>query len=222
MPNQYVDQRLAGIQTILNGVHQAGVGMSSNSIGSERQAFIQDFLANVLPPSYRFGSGDATDATGLRSGQLDVVIEHPFAPSLPGVGSGSTRLYLAECIAAVVEVKSNVASQWGQALHTAAALKPLRRQYQSSMVMGMPPSPDIPFFVAGYTGWATLATVQSNLASAPNVDGVLIIDKGIFVASPRYGGLVGSGPMALWAFISLLHAITNSLQAASTNPLAYG
>ena len=52
--------------------------------------------AKGLPPIYRFGTGDATDSTGNKSGQLDVVVEYPFSPSLPVVGTGQSRLYLAE------------------------------------------------------------------------------------------------------------------------------
>lgn len=88
MPNQLVLQRPAGIQNILMGVHRSGAPMSAASKGAERQAFIERFLANVLPPTFRFGSGDATDAVGHHSGQLDVVVEYPFAPSLPSFGGG--------------------------------------------------------------------------------------------------------------------------------------
>ena len=115
MPNQVILDRLVGIQGILNGVRKAGTSMSAASKGSERQAFIDQFLKEVLPPIYRFGSGDATDVAGNRSGQLDVVVEYPFAPNLP-LGAGSSRLYIAEAIAAVIEVKSDVAGQWDEAL----------------------------------------------------------------------------------------------------------
>ena len=64
----------------------------------------------LLLAGFFVGTGDATDAGGNRSGQLDVVVEYPFAPSLP-LGVGTTRLYLAEGVAAVVEVKSDAAGQ---------------------------------------------------------------------------------------------------------------
>jgi hypothetical protein len=137
MPNQFVLQRLAGIQQVLMGVHRSGAPMSAASRGTERQTFVESFLANVLPPIYRFGSGDATDAAGHRSGQLDVVVEYPFSPSLPSFGGiPTTRLYLAESVAAVVEVKSNIAAQWDEARHTAAQLAPLRRSFKSVMTFG--------------------------------------------------------------------------------------
>src|SRR5438874_4802482 len=115
MPNQHVLQRLTGLQSILKGVHQSSVGLSSATTGQERAAVIDEFLGKVLPPIYRFGTGDATDANGTRSGQLDVVVEYPFAPPLPTVGAGQTRLYLAESVAAVMKVKSNLSGHWGQA-----------------------------------------------------------------------------------------------------------
>ncbi|NGM49532.1 hypothetical protein G5B46_07935 [Caulobacter sp. 602-2] len=218
MPNQHVLQRLIGLQTILSGVHQSGIGLSSATIGQERAAFIDEFLAKVLPPIYRFGTGDATDASGKRSGQLDVVVEYPFAPSLPTVGAGQTRLYLAESAAAVVEVKSNLSSQWGDAVKTANALAPLQRTFGSTMSFGPAPTSRIPVFAVGYTGWKNIAPLQTHLINAPNLDGALVIDSGLYVSKR---GLTATGPWALWGLICDLHAITNSLQSASTNPLAY-
>ncbi|MGE6699098.1 DUF6602 domain-containing protein [Hyphomonas sp. NPDC076900] len=223
MPNCHVLQRLIGIQSILNGVHQASASLSSSSRGQERQAFIDQFLAGVLPPIYRFGTGDVTDATGARSGQLDVVVEYPIGPSLPSVGGGAnaTRLYLAECVAAVVEVKSNIANQWSQAQHTARQLAPIRRRIGGMMVMGDTPTPTIPLFVAGYTGWNNIETVKRKLEENPDIAGILVIDAGLFVSSQQYKGVSVRGPWALWALIVVLHSITNSLQAASTSPVDY-
>ncbi len=222
MPNQFVLERLTGIQQILTGVHRAGAQMSAASKGAERQAFIESFLANVLPPTFRFGNGDATDTAGHRSGQLDVVVEYPFSPSLPSFGgAGVTRLYLAESVAAVVEVKSNVAGQWGEAQRTAEQLAPLRRTIHAAMTFGPGPPEGIPLFVAGYTGWATLDAVRRNLEQDANIAGILVIDSGIFVSTAAFGGLQATGPWALWGLISCLHMITNSLQAASTDPVGY-
>ena len=223
MPNNFVLRRLAGIQAILNGVHQAGMPMSASSKGTERQAFIDNFLSNVLPPIYRFGTGDATDAAGQRSGQLDVVVEYPIAPSLPAVpGGGSTRLYLAESIAAVIEVKSDLSSQWKEAERTAAQLAPLRRSFGATMTFGgFPPAQNIPLFVAAYRGWKTVQIAQTHLATSSDISGILIIDSGLFVSSQQFGGVVASGPSALWGLICILHLITNSLQAASTDPTVY-
>ena len=218
MVNQHILQRLTGLQTILNGVHQSGIGLSSATVGQERAAFIDQFLAKVLPPIYRFGTGDATDSNGAKSGQLDVVVEYPVMPSLPIVGEGQTRLYLAECAAAVLEVKSNLAGQWNDAAKTANALAPLQRSFGPAISFGAGPQPRIPLFAVGYTGWSTMQTLQSHLNNCPNIDGTLVIDVGLYASK---FGFTASGPWALWGLIIDLHRVTNSLLGASTNPLAY-
>jgi len=218
MANQHVLQRLTGLQAILNGVHQSSVGLSAATIGQERAAFIDEFLAKVLPPIYRFGTGDATDSAGAKSGQLDVVVEYPFAPTLPMVGAGQSRLYLAESTAAVIEVKSNLSNQWNDAVNTANALAPLRRQFGACMTFGNGPSPQIPLFAVGYTGWKTIDTLQSHLNATPHIVGAMVIDAGLYASKT---GLVAQGPWALWGLISDLHFVTNSLQSASTDPTAY-
>src|SRR5262245_10145779 len=126
MAVQVIHDRLLGIQQMLVGVHQASDPLSSNSKGVEREAFINGFLREVLPSIYRFGMGDAVDLSGNRSGQLDVVVEYPFAPSLP-ITPSTPRLYLAEGVAAVIEVKSDVAKQWNEVLSTARQLEPIRQ-----------------------------------------------------------------------------------------------
>jgi hypothetical protein len=225
MPNGYVFERLAGIQTILNGVRQASTPMSSNTKGTERQSFIEDFLSKVLPPIYRFGTGDATDLAGHRSGQLDVVIEYPFSPSLPNVSGGATttttRLYLAESVASVIEVKSDISRQWPEAVRTSELLASVKRAYGASIVMGMSPTPEIPLFVASYTGWKTMASLQANLAATPGIAGILVIDAGLFLSAPAFGSMQATGAWALWGLICTLHMITSSLQSASTNPVSY-
>ncbi|MDW3094715.1 MAG: DUF6602 domain-containing protein [Gammaproteobacteria bacterium] len=221
MRNNHIAQRLAGIQTILNGVYQANATMSSCTKGGEREAFIDEFLSKVLPPVYRFGTGEATDSSGNKSGQLDVVVEYPFSPTLPTVGNIQSRLYLAESVAAVIEVKSDISSQWEQACSTASQLAPLKRNFGTTMVMGMAPTLETPLFIASYTGWKNIETIQKHLQEEPNIAGILVIDSGIFISSQQYLGIAAEGPLALWGLISCLHLITNSLQAANTNPMAY-
>jgi hypothetical protein len=221
MANQHVISRLAGIRAQLMAAHQASIALSNVSKGAEREAFVNDFLANVLPPIYRFGTGDATDIAGNRSGQLDVVVEYPFSPTLPSVGQNRTRLYLAESVAAVIEVKSTLPGQWSEVQRTLAALRPLRRSFGARMTMGMAPPDTLPLFVASYTGWKLTETVVEHVKNNPGIGGILIIDAGIFAAADMFGGWVAVGPAALWGLICCLHMVTNSLQAASTDPLDY-
>ena len=103
-------ERLEGIHAILKAVAAGGKGMSSATKGREREVFIELFLRNVLSPKTRFGTGDIVDSQGHRSGQLDVVMELPFVPSLPLLGTNQPRLYLAEGVAAAVATSSSTPS----------------------------------------------------------------------------------------------------------------
>jgi hypothetical protein len=211
MANQLVLNRLKGIQSMLKAVHQSSSGLSTATTGAERAAFIDGFLSGVLPAPFRFGTGDATDTSGKHSGQLDVVVENPFCPSLPIVGEGKIRLYLAEAVAAVIEVKSNIKKQWLQVLETARKLEPLRRQLRGHAYVGHPPTEQIPFFAVGYEGWKQQGTLQAKLR-AGNIDGILVIDPGVFASSSNFGDILSTGEAALWGFISCLHEATNSLK----------
>jgi hypothetical protein len=228
MPNPHLLERLAAVQAVLLGIHRGGGPMSSSTKGREREHFIHEFLEQVLPPLHRFGSGDITDSAGQRSGQCDIVIEHPLLPSLPLVG-GKERLYLAEGVAAVIEVKSDIASQWDDVVKTAGEVKkltrPLRRDFNPSLPPGQGYGDPIPVFAVGYKGWSQLKTLQERLDNQGLINGVLIIDGGLF-ASTRlapyhragfdrnreyYGITKGQGPMGLWGFLCTLQQVTHGL-----------
>jgi hypothetical protein len=213
-------ERLAGIQKMLMGAHHAGLNISSATKGNEREHFIDQFLSQILPPIYRFGTGDAVDSVGRHSGQLDVVIEYPILPSLPLPGTNSPRFYLAEGIVAVIEVKSNISSQWEEALYSATCLAPLLRDYGYGADYRNSPGLRIPMFVVGYTGWKTLETIQNHLKDGP-VDGVLVIDEGLFASSEDFNGIYGKGAWSLWALICCLHLATTKLKYRDVSPLYY-
>ena len=222
MSNEYVYQKLMGIQSALVGLHQGGAKGSTASRGEDREGFILHFLNAVLPPLYGFGSGDATDKSGRRTGQLDIVVEYPFAPALPpGTGRHKNKLYLAECIAAVIEVKSDVARQWKEVTRTSAKLKNLRRDFGAQMLTGYPPQEVVPLFAVGYEGWSTIKSLRSKLAVNPEIAGILIIKHGLFAFSRSLGAGEATRPWALWALICALHDITNGLRASSPNPWEY-
>lgn len=206
---------------MLMGAHHAGSSMSTASRGSERAAFVDQFLCEVFTPQFRFGNGDATDSAGNRSGQLDVVVEYPWVPSLPVIGSNSPRLYLAEGIAAVIEVKSNLASQWEEVKSTSLQLKRLERRYGGGMISGFQPPKQIPLFAVGYTGWKTLDKLQEKLNEGI-VEGILVIDSGFFASVPSFQKLVATGTWSLWGLVASLHQLTSVLSSTAAQvPLTY-
>src|SRR5262249_19370325 len=111
--------------------------------------------------------------------QQDVVVEFSFLPTLPAI-AGKERLYLAEGVAALVEVKSNLAKEWEDVKRKAVAIKKLRRLFRSPGFTPYGPPPEqIPYFAVGYTGWRNIETVQEKCQQG-GVDAVLVIDEGLF------------------------------------------
>jgi hypothetical protein len=218
MPHPALLKRLAGYRAHLIAAYKLGAGMSSASKGHERRAFVHDFLEATFPPPNRFGTGDCIDKAGNQSGELDVVVEYPFLPSL--TLQGHSRLYLAEGVAAVIEVKSNIAGEWKEACDTGTKLKALQRNFVIGMSMG-PVPPDIPYFVVGYNGWKNMDTVASHCNNSP-ADGVLVIDAGLYYANSAWLPQVQAiGDISLFRFISTLAEVMSGLKVASGNPVDY-
>ena len=220
--NQNLFDRLEGIQEMLKALHKAGKRSSSATKGNDREYFINEFLAEVFPPQFRFGHGDITDLSGKISGQVDIVVEYPFFPSLP-MRQGSSRLYLAEGVAAVIEVKSNLKNQWCQVEETSKKLRVLRRSFGCNDIA----TPRwIPLFVVGYEGWKDEQKLKEKIEDR-TVDGILVINPGLFVWNPPLyigqNSLTQSarGAWALWAFVVCLHHITMSLRQTNFAPALY-
>ncbi len=218
--NVHIATRLAGIRSMLMAAHHAGSSMSTASRGSERAAFIDKFLCEVLVPHYRFGDGDATDTEGNRSGQLDVVVEYPWVPSLPVVGNNRPRLYLAEGIAAVIEVKSDVAAQWDEVRHTSRQLKMLNRKYGAGSLAGFRPPSKIPLFAVGYKGWKNIDMVRERLNDGI-VEGILVIDSGLFASVPLFQEITLVDDWSLWGLIGCLHQATSVVSTIANDVLKH-
>jgi hypothetical protein len=115
------------------------------------------------------------DQKGTRSGQLDIVVEYPFVPSLPIVAGRSPRLYLAEGVVAVIEIKSNIVSQWKEVEATAKQLAVLSRNYDypSGVSFGPRAGDKIPLYAVGYTGWKEFETVKGHVKPETALTGCL-------------------------------------------------
>jgi hypothetical protein len=229
--NRHVRARLDASRRLLMVAYEAGIGLSSATQGREREAFVRLFLAEMLPTVHRFGSGDIIDSLGEKTGQVDVVIEYPFLPSLHSLGL--ERLYLAESVGAALEVKSDLAKKWDEVVETAKVVKRLTRGPRVTGMYGGQPPTRVPFFAVGYTGWKSLATLEEKVQGGL-VDGILIIDAGLFACTQHrvinieagrnpgemtgvYSITAGEDAEALWGFLccltEALHGMTPIGQA---------
>lgn len=232
MPNQHIFKRLSGVKGFLMSAYASGLAMSSNNKGVERELFIKNFLSEVLPPPYRLSAGEITDRKGNITGQLDIVVEYPFLPSIPSFGVSSPRLYLADAIASVIEVKSDLRNQWKEVEKTCRKVKSITRTqgtYSKGKMNGMinsalPPSTErnkIPFISVGYKGWKSLGTNHDAMKKRlidTGVDAVLIIESGYYFTNPN-GELSGTtfaeGEFAFWSLISAIHQTTKYIETST-------
>lgn len=226
--NEHLSSRISSVFSALDNGYAASIGMSSASKGTERELFVSTFLNAVFPPHYRFGTGDITDSNNLKSGQVDVVLEHAHGFSFPVINDGP-RMFLSESVAAAVEVKSDVSGQWSEVLSTASKVKSLDRKYASDHLSRIIESiesgtmnfendngeldrlklaqknpigkgePKIPVYAVGFKGWKTLETVKDKVA-ASDIDGIFVISERIFVGK-RSSGI---GLNSMLAFLQTL------------------
>ena len=132
--NEQLRARVNGIREGLMAHYHATKLLPNAAKGDEREALVRGFFKNVFPAPYRFGTGAVTDAIGRVSGQLDAIIEWPFFASFPGP-LGIERLYLAESVAFVIEVKSDLNAQWEQVQKVVQQLRPLRRHWRTHVAL---------------------------------------------------------------------------------------
>ena len=181
--------------------------------------FSETISRSSIQQATAFSSGAITDSSGHLSGQVDIAVEQPFCPSFPST-LGDERLLLAESVAAVIEVKSDVQSQWSQACNTVQKVKSLQRQYGASIGFGPMSFDKIPCVAVGYKGFDTEATLNGRLkstAESSRPDAVLTIEPGVFIG----GGISATGWMGLYCLCVFINSSMRSLTAASVNLLDY-
>lgn len=156
---------------------------------------------------------------GIRSGQVDIAIEFGFVPSFPMPGT-EERLLLAESVACVVEVKSNLIGQWDQVRETTRRVRELRRHLNPIMMMGGAPSEYIPSIAVGYTGHNAVEALQNRLDETPEAerpDAALVIQSGSFVAF----GMTATGAFGLYGLCLGINILFSQVGFVAPDLAAY-
>jgi hypothetical protein len=213
--NIQLQERLIGIMNLLRSVHTGGTKLSSCTKGTEREFFINTVLGNIIAPPFRIGTGDIIDASGQNSGQSDIVIEYTNSISFPLVSANMPRLYLAEGVCAVVEVKSDLNNQWDEVVASYNKLKQLRRSYLAKITIGQLPL-HVPYFVIGYKGWKNIETLQKK-RNEQNIDGIFIIEPGLYTSQ----NFKTTQALALYAFLMDIQKLTGTMVGTIPNYNAY-
>lgn len=208
-------EKLESIRRTLMSEHRGTSVSPSASKGADREMFVKGYLAEVFPLIFRFGSGCIIDSKGGRSGQVDVVMENPYLPSLPSLMPGSDRMYFAEGVTAAIEVKSNLSSQLGEAVSTTDQVAALSREVLGCSGVGLP-AEKIMCIAVGYEGCAKLETARGWIDTHASLDAVLVLDSSIFISRDyAYRGMIWpkmevAGDGAMWAFIKYLFSCSGN------------
>jgi uncharacterized protein DUF6602 len=226
MASKIVRDRIVSIVDVLRAAHAGSRDISSSSKGRERELFINMVLGNIISQPFRVGSGDIVDRNDNKSGQVDVVIEYSNTLSFPSIYPHSERLYLAESICAVVEVKSNLATQWIEAVKKAQSIFCLDRKPGVIGYVGGRPPNKIPVFIVGYEGWANAETARANLETCNQqgvvVSGVLQLQPSYYIgAQPDYAGLSFTDERGLFGFLLSIEHLTSSMLGSKPPFMAY-
>ncbi len=218
MGNQLIIERFKAIRQILLNAHGGGRGHANAMIGSERESFINLILSNVVAPPFRVGTGEITDVNGNRSGQVDVVIEYTNTISVPLLQGNSARLYLAEGVCCVIEVKSNLDKQWASVAKKARTISRLERELHASY-RGENPTSKIPVFAVGFKGGKNVEKWKNRLEEVSCLSGILILDAGIYIdVNQEYGG---SGAASIFEFLRRTQTLTSSVLQSYPNYRPY-
>jgi hypothetical protein len=224
--NRGLADRLEGIRRVLVEQGRAARSMSSATKGREREIFVNEFLSKVFPPQFRLGNGDIIDSSDARSGQVDLVVELPFFPSFPIPGS-APRLYLAEGVAAAIEVKSDLGSQWNDVMRTTAAIKKLVPKRIRTLQIGRQLPTTIPVIAVGYEGYATADGLTKRMLTTPDEqrpDVALILDDPALLVADQHDEetfLWVDGPEALFVFLARMNWYLTKLITAGFSVDAY-
>lgn len=216
MNHPVIEARMKAIQSVVMATYHAGVGLPANVAGREREIFIRSYLRELFPSTMRFSSGVITDFLGKTTGQLDIVVERPFAPSFP-MPLGEERVFLADNVGAVIEVKSNVSKQWSEVASTTEKVSALAHQEVHTGFVAGPSVNKIPVLAVGYLGFTTVEGVRERLKTTEEEKrpaGLLCLESGCFAFDLAGKQGIGKGPMGLFMFVcalnhALVRVITN-------------
>lgn len=211
--------RLKALHKQLMAAHVGSCGMATAATGREREDFIDIFLRNSVPPAFRFGSGQMVDSGQRESRQLDIVIESPFSPSIPLLGSSIVRLYPVESVSTVIEVKSDLTKQWAEVVENFDSVNALQGGGGGSTGFVEPRlrQEEIAYCAVGFLGWQNKQTTIDHWENSNNQLDIVLQLEPLRIVHKHASSDVADcidGELALLRFLELLgRSLTRSTSA---------
>lgn len=205
--NPYIIDRLLAVQDQILNAYVKLDAKEPTHVSALRQLLVEQFLRPLFSAHRRFTSGRITDATGVLTEQLDLIVEHGFMPSFP-LHDGTSRLVLAEAAALVIEVADQPGPDDGYLREVCSHIKQLRRDIKPTVKHQGAPSDRVPVMVVFFQGPEEVEDLQRWWMAIPEAerpDAVCVLSSGCFLGF----GLEADGALGLYSVcLTLNHMLT--------------
>ena len=184
-----------------------------------RRVLIEQFLRPLFSAHRRFTSGRITDASGVLTEQIDLIIEHGFMPSFP-LHDGTSRLVLAEAAALVIEVADHLGEDDERLREVCSHIKQLSRDIKPTIKYQGAPSDRVPVMVVFFQGPDELEDLQRWWMAIPETerpDAVCVLSSGCFLGF----GLEADGALGLYSVCLTINHMLTLLNFAAPDLAVY-
>jgi hypothetical protein len=205
--NPFIIDRLLAVQDqVLNAYAQLDPKDPAHATAL-RNLLVEQFLRPLFSAHRRFTAGRITDAHGVLTEQLDLIVEHGFMPSFP-LHDGKSRLVLAEAVALVIEVADQPGPDDGYLREVCSHIRQLTRDIKPTVKYQGAPSDRVPLMVVFVQGPETLEDLQQwwmGIPEAERTHAVCVLSSGCFLGF----GLEADGALGLYSVcLTLNHMLT--------------
>ena len=205
--NPFIIDRLLAVQDqVLNAYAQLDPKDPAHATAL-RNLLVEQFLRPLFSAHRRFTAGRITDANGVLTEQLDLIVEHGFMPSFP-LHDGKSRLVLAEAVALVIEVADQPGPDDGYLREVCSHIRQLTRDIKPTVKYQGAPSDRVPLMVVFVQGPETLEDLQQWWMGIPEAErphAVCVLSSGCFLGF----GLEADGALGLYSVcLTINHMLT--------------
>jgi hypothetical protein len=193
--NPYLIDRLLAVQDEVLKAHAQLDPKAPGHVADLRQVLIQHFLQPLFSAHRRFTSGRITDATGVLTEQLELIVEDGYMPSFP-LHDGTHRLVLAEAVALVIEVADQPGEGDARLREVFSHIRQLSRNINPTIKYQGAPSERVPVMAVFFQGPEELEDLQRwwmDIPEAERPDAVCVVFRllfGFWAGSRWCAGLV--------------------------------
>ena len=217
--NPYLIDRLLAVQDQLLTAYAQLDPKAPGHLSDLRRVLTEQFLRPLFSAHLRFTCGRNTDASGVLTEQIDLIIEHGFMPSFP-LHDGTSRLVLAEAAALVIEVADHLGEDDERLREVCSHIKQLSRDIKPIVKYQGAPSDRVPVMVVFFQGPDELEDLQRWWMAIPETerpDAVCVLSSGCFLGF----GLEADGALGLYSVCLTVNHMLTLLNFAAPDLAVY-